>query len=175
MFLYFYISTYCSTCAVPNVPLFSNFLNLCFPSMLLRYCLSDFEMVPVATISTGITLVSTYHMCCIFIVMFLSLNLHSFFLHAILAPGIATSINMHVPLSLSHIMMSGLLPVCTVGSTIQLPYLQDFFRLISVHGHTGVCCLIFLLFPSICYSAVQHTLYHVSLCTVILPVPGVLI
>jgi hypothetical protein len=35
-------------------------------------------------------------MCCIFIVMFLSLNLHSFFLHAFLSPGIATSINMHV-------------------------------------------------------------------------------
>ena len=72
-------------------------------------------------------------------------------------------------------MMSGLLPVCAVGSTIQLLYLQDFFRLISVYGHSGVCCLICLPFPSISYSAVQHTLYHVSLYTVILPVLDMLI
>jgi len=108
--------------------------------MLPRHYLSGFEMVPVASVITSITLVFTYHMCCIFIVMFLFLNLHSFFLHAFQSAGIATSINMQVPLSLSHVMMSGLLPVCTVGSTIQLPYLQDLFRLISLHGHTGVCC-----------------------------------
>ena len=137
-------------CAVPNVAVFCNILILCFPSMFLRYCLSDFEMVPVASIITGITLVFTYHMCCVFITMFLSSNIHSFFLRAFQSPGIATSINMHVPLSLSHVMMSGLLPVCTVGSTIQLPYLQDLFQLISLHGHTGVCCLIFLPFPCMC-------------------------
>ena len=35
----------------------------CFPGMLLRYCLSDFEMVPVAPIITGIAFVVTFHMC----------------------------------------------------------------------------------------------------------------
>jgi hypothetical protein len=32
---------------------------------LLMYFLNDFEMVPVAPIITGITLVFTFHMCCI--------------------------------------------------------------------------------------------------------------
>jgi hypothetical protein len=36
--------------------------------MLLTYCLTDFEMVPVVPITTGITLVFTFHMRCIFIV-----------------------------------------------------------------------------------------------------------
>ena len=36
-------------------------LILCFPVMLLRYCLSDSEMVPVAPI-TGITFAFTFHM-----------------------------------------------------------------------------------------------------------------
>ena len=46
--LYFYVST--------------------FRSMLLMYFLNDFEMVPVAPIITGITLVFTFHMRCISIV-----------------------------------------------------------------------------------------------------------
>ena len=37
-------------CAVPNMVVFSRSLISCFPGILLRYCLSDFEMVPVATI-----------------------------------------------------------------------------------------------------------------------------
>jgi hypothetical protein len=31
--------------------------------MLLRYCPSDFEMVPVSCIITGITFAFTFHMC----------------------------------------------------------------------------------------------------------------
>jgi len=38
-------------------------LILCFPGMLLRYCLSDFEMVPFATVITGITFAFTFHVC----------------------------------------------------------------------------------------------------------------
>ena len=38
-------------------------LILCYPGMLLRYCLNDFEMVPVAPITTGITFAFTFHMC----------------------------------------------------------------------------------------------------------------
>ena len=41
---------------------FCSSLISCFPGMLLRYSLSDFEMVPVAPIITGITVASTFHM-----------------------------------------------------------------------------------------------------------------
>jgi len=54
--LYFYIGTYCSMCAVPNMAVFCNSLISCFPGMLHRYFLSDFEMVPVAPIFTSVTL-----------------------------------------------------------------------------------------------------------------------
>ena len=37
--------------------------------MLLRYCLSDFEMVPVAPIVTGITFAFTFHMRWIYIII----------------------------------------------------------------------------------------------------------
>jgi len=46
-----------------NMAVFCISLILCFPSMLLRYCLSDFEMVPVTPIITGITFAFTFHMC----------------------------------------------------------------------------------------------------------------
>ena len=60
--LYFYISTSCSMCVVPSIIVFCSSLILCFPGMLLRYCLSDFEMVPVAPIVTSITFAFTFHM-----------------------------------------------------------------------------------------------------------------
>ena len=53
--LYFYISTFCSMCAVPNMAVFCSSLISCFPGMLLRYCLGDFEMVLVTPVVTGIT------------------------------------------------------------------------------------------------------------------------
>jgi len=53
--LYRYISTSRSMCAVPNLAAVCSSLLSPFPSMLLRYCLSNFEIVPVATIITGIT------------------------------------------------------------------------------------------------------------------------
>ena len=37
-------------------------LILCFPGMLLGYCLRDFEMIPVALIITGVTFALTFHM-----------------------------------------------------------------------------------------------------------------
>jgi hypothetical protein len=37
--------------------------------MLLTYFLNDFEMVPVAPIVTGITLIFTFHMRCIIIII----------------------------------------------------------------------------------------------------------
>ena len=61
--LYFYISTCRSMRSVPNMAVFCSSLISCFPDMLLRYVLNDFEMVPVAPIIAGITLFlhSTYY------------------------------------------------------------------------------------------------------------------
>ena len=47
-------------CAVPNMAVFLSSMISCFPGLLLRYFLNDFEMVPVAPIIiviiiTGIT------------------------------------------------------------------------------------------------------------------------
>ena len=105
--LYFYISTCCSMCAVPNMAVFFSSLISCFPIMLLRYCLSGFEMVPVAPVITGITFAVTFHMRYyyeIFVFIF-----SAFFLIAFLSSGIAASINIHIPCLLSWIMMSDLL------------------------------------------------------------------
>jgi hypothetical protein len=60
-FLCFYVSTFRSMCAVPNMAVFCNSLKSWFPGMLLTYFLNDFEMVPVAPIITGITLAFTYY------------------------------------------------------------------------------------------------------------------
>ena len=65
--LYFYINTFWSMCAVPNVAVFWSSLTSCFPGMLLTYFLNDFEIVPVAPVIIGITFVFTFHMRCIFI------------------------------------------------------------------------------------------------------------
>ena len=59
--LYFYIIALCSMCAVPTMAVFCSSLILCFPGMLLRYCLNGFEMVPVAPVITGITCVYYYY------------------------------------------------------------------------------------------------------------------
>jgi len=67
--LYFYISTFRSMCAVPNMAVFCISLTSCFPGMLLTYFLNDFEIVTVAPIITGITFVFTFHVRCIYIVI----------------------------------------------------------------------------------------------------------
>jgi hypothetical protein len=46
--LYFYVSTFRSMCAVPNMAVFSSSFTSWFPAMLLMYFLNDFDMVPVA-------------------------------------------------------------------------------------------------------------------------------
>ena len=66
--LYFYVSTFRSICAVPNIAVFCSSLTSCFLGMLLMYFLNDFEIVPFATIITGITFVFTFHMRCISVV-----------------------------------------------------------------------------------------------------------
>ena len=63
--LYFYVSAFRSMCAVPNMAVFCSSITSWFHGTLLTYFLNDFEMVPVAPIITGITLVFTFHMRCI--------------------------------------------------------------------------------------------------------------
>ena len=117
--LYFYISTFRSMCAGPNMAVFWSSLTSYFPGMLLTYFLNDYEIVPVAPVITGITFVCTFHMHCIPIVRSLYFRIFSAsFLITFLSPEIATSINIHVPISLSRIIMSALLlgivlSVCT--------------------------------------------------------------
>ena len=117
--LYFYISTFRSMRAVPNMAVFRSSLTSRFPGMLLTYSLNDFEIDPVAPIITGITFVFIFHMRCISIVKSLYFRIFSAsFLTTFLSPEIATSINIHVPFSLLRIIMSGLLlgivlSVCT--------------------------------------------------------------
>ena len=107
--LFFYVSTYWSTCAVPNMAVFCSFLTW-FPGMSLTYFVNGLEMVPIAPIITGITLDFTFYMCCISIVRSLYFKIFSAsFSITFLSPEIATSINVHVPFSLSRIIMSGLL------------------------------------------------------------------
>ena len=108
--LYFYVSTFRIMCAVPNMAVFCSSLTSCFPGLLRTYFLNDFEIVPVAPITTGITFVFTFHMRCIHIVRSLYFRIFSAsFLVTFLSPEIATSINIHVPFSLLQIIMSGLL------------------------------------------------------------------
>ena len=67
--LFFYVSTFRSMCAVPNMAVFCSSLTSWFHDMSLTYFLNDLEMVPVAPIITGITLVFTFHMRCIIIII----------------------------------------------------------------------------------------------------------
>ena len=60
--LWFYIGTFRSMCAVPNMAVFCSSLTSWFPGMLLTYFLNDFEIVPVVPIITDITFVFTSHM-----------------------------------------------------------------------------------------------------------------
>ena len=82
--LYFYISTFRSICAVPNMAVFYSSLTSCFPAMLLTYFLNDFEIAPVAPIITGITFGFTFHMRCISIVRSLYFRIFSAFIIVII-------------------------------------------------------------------------------------------
>ena len=98
--LYFYVSTFRSMCAVPNMAVFCSSLTSCFHGMLLTYLVNDFEIVAVAPIFTGITFVFTFYVRCISIVRSLYFRIFSAsFLITFLSPEIATSINVHGPFS----------------------------------------------------------------------------
>jgi len=105
--LFFYVNTFRSMCTVSNMAVFCSSLTSWFPVMLLTYFLNDLEMVPFATIITGITLVFTFHIRCISIVRSLYFKIFSApFLITFLSPGIATSINMHILFSLLSFLLS---------------------------------------------------------------------
>ena len=53
---------YSNMCAVPNMAVVGSSLISWFPGMLLRYCMSDFEIVPIAPVITGINFAFIFHM-----------------------------------------------------------------------------------------------------------------
>ena len=121
---YFYISTFRSMCAVPNMAVFWSSLTSCFPGMLRTYFLNDFEIVPFAPVITGITFVFKFHVRCISIVRSLYFRIFTVsFLIIFLSSEIATSINIHVPFSLSRIIMSGLLLGIVLSGLLLLLFL----------------------------------------------------
>jgi len=83
--LYFYISTSRSMCAVSSMPLFYISLISYFPSILLRYFLNDFDMVPDGSIIIGITSALTFHMRCIsiIIIIIISVFVKNTFVHIV--------------------------------------------------------------------------------------------
>jgi len=88
-----------------------SFLVSSCPGVLLRYCLSDFEMVLFAPIITGITFVFTFLMRSISVVRSLHFRISSAtLLVTFLSPEIATSVNIQAPFSLSRVMSSQHLP-----------------------------------------------------------------
>jgi hypothetical protein len=170
---YFYISTCQRMCAVPNMDVSFSSLILCFPVMLLRYFLNDFEIVLVVPIISGISFVFTFHKHCISIVRSFYFRIFSSSIFIMfLSTEIATSVSIHVPFSLSWIMMFGLL--LGDGSV-------SLHLLIPRYGYLAfLTCFYWLwymlipVFPPICWSVFGHTLYHIFLCIVLLPVLGML-
>ena len=87
---------------------FCSSLISCFPGMLLRYYLSNFEMVPVAPDITGITSVFTFHMRCISVVnsFYFKISSASFFITFIFSE---ISIHRHFSFSFLRFMLCRLL------------------------------------------------------------------
>ena len=56
--LFFYVSTFRSMCAVPNMAVFCSSLTSWFPGMSLTYFLNDLEMVPVIIIIIVIIIIN---------------------------------------------------------------------------------------------------------------------
>ena len=95
--LCFYISTFWSMCAVPNMAVFCSSLTSCFPGMLLTYFLHNFEIVPVAPIITGITFVFTFHMRCISIVRYYYYYYYYYYKGRDSSVGVATRYGLNGP------------------------------------------------------------------------------
>jgi hypothetical protein len=84
-------------CAVPNMADCSRSLISCFTSILFRYFMKDFELIPVVTINTCITFV-TFHIRCIYTVKCLFFRIFSAsFSITFLSSQFATSVSLHIP------------------------------------------------------------------------------
>ena len=77
--LFFYVSSFRSMCAVPNMAVFCSSLTLWFPGMSLTYFLNDLEMVPVAPIITGIALVFAFRIIIIIIIIIIIMLMPSYY------------------------------------------------------------------------------------------------
>ena len=75
---YFYISTFRSTCAVPNMAVFCSSLT-----SHVTYFLTDFEIVPLTPIITGITFVFTFHMRCLLLLLLLLLLFGFYYMYVL--------------------------------------------------------------------------------------------
>ena len=85
--LQIYISTFRTTCSVPNMSVFCSSRISNLPVMLLRYFLNDSEIILVGHIITGIVFVFTFHVRCISVVKYLySRILSACFLSTFLSP-----------------------------------------------------------------------------------------
>src|SRR5215813_12087229 len=69
--LCFYVSTFRSMCAVPNMAVFCSSLTSWFPGMLLTYFLNDFEIVPVAPLKNIIIIIIIIIIISIIIISFM--------------------------------------------------------------------------------------------------------
>ena len=189
--LFFYISTFCSVCVcvcvcvrmrahvctVPNMTAICISLISGFPGMLLRYCPSYFEMVPIGLLSP----------------VSLLLSHSSFAEYPLWGLYILKSYQL---LSWSHFCLQELQHLLTSTLFFIIMDYDVWFivrnslgRFLSVHTcwfHNMVtspswlvsndfgtwsykfCCLILPLFPCIRYSVVEHTLYQVSLLLLLL-------
>ena len=103
-------STFRSICAVPNMAFFfTSLISRCL-DILLRYCLSDCEMFPVAPTINGITFTFTFHTRWNSIIRSLYYKIFSAScLITFISPKIATSVYIYVSFLLSRTMMAGLL------------------------------------------------------------------
>jgi hypothetical protein len=133
-------------------------LILYVPDMLLKYCKSDFEIVPVDPIITGIAFDFTLHIHWLSIMRSLYFKIFSaYFLIKLLSPQFVTSIKC-IFLFYYHRLTSSLLL-----RTVLSVHTCRFHNL--VNGHTNVCCLIWLQFPFFFFFYCHYYYYYCSVCT----------
>ena len=58
---------------MPDMAVFCGSLIAYFLCMLLRYCLNDFETVPVVAVITGTTFGFTFHIHCVYIIIIITI------------------------------------------------------------------------------------------------------
>jgi len=135
----------------------------CLPNLLISYCLSDFETVPVAPVISGINFARTIYTRWIYFMRYSYFKIFSaFFLIKFLSRGTATSINMLVPFLLSWIMMSGLLLEMILSDRTSLFHNMVILLSWLVSANFGTCSYQCSLsnFTSI---SLRMLLYHVSI------------